>query len=170
MLDLCTGSGAIGLTLAAERSGLKVDLTDLSAEALAVARRNAEAFEVTDRVRLLEGDLFAPIEPDARYSLIACNPPYIPEAEIPELMPEVRDHEPREALVSGPSGFEVLRRLAAQAGDFLGSDGVLLVEVGAGQAPDFEKMLAEQPWVAETARHEDLGGVERVVEARRANA
>ncbi len=166
-LDLCTGSGIIGLTLAAERPGLTVDLTDLSPEALAVARTNAEALGVAARARFFEGDLFAPLEQDAQYLLIASNPPYIPDGEIATLPPDVRDHEPRLALAAGAEGMDVHRRSAAEAGRFLGPGGTLLVEVGAGQAPALEALLASQDWVEATARHRDLGGIERVVEARR---
>lgn len=166
ILDLCTGSGCIGLTLAAERPHVHVDLTDASAEALAVARGNAERLELIDRVRLLEGDLFAPVEGGV-YHLIVCNPPYVTEAELAECEPEVKDHEPRMALVPGPSGLEVIERLAREAGGHLAPGGTLLVEVGADQARRVEELLAAQPWCRETARHEDLGGIERVVEARR---
>ncbi len=166
-LDLCTGSGAIGITLAAERAGLEVDLTDLSPEALAVARSNAEALGVADRVRFVEGDLFAPLEPHGGYLLIASNPPYIPSGEMGSLPPDVRDHEPRLALEAGEDGLDVHRRIAEEAGRFLAAEGALLVEVGAGQAPAVEALLRAQDWAQTTARHRDLGGIERIVEARR---
>lgn len=167
ILDLCTGSGCIGLTLAAERPHVRVDLTDTSAAALAVARANAERHGLSERARLLEGDLFGPVG-DAVYHLIVCNPPYVTEAELAECDPEVRDHEPRLALVPGPTGLEVIERLLAGAGAHLERGGTLLVEVGAGQAREVERLANAQPWCAETRVHEDLGGIERVVEARRA--
>lgn len=163
LLDLCTGSGAIGLTLAAERASLRVDLADLSPAALEVARRNAQALGVIDRVRLFEGDLFTPIE--GRYALIACNPPYVPESDRASVSPEVRDHEPAIAIFAG-DGFEIHRRVIAGARDHLLDGGALLIEVGAGQALALERELAACGWVASTARHRDLGGIERVVEAR----
>lgn len=168
VLDLCTGSGAIGLTLLAELPELEADLTDLSESALEVARENAATLEVASRAHFHHGDLFEPLVADARYRLIACNPPYIAQAEVPDLQPDVRDHEPRLALVSGPTGFEVLHRLAEQAGGWLLEGGRLLVEVGAGQASRFRALLDAADWVASTEVHEDLGGVERVVEAVRA--
>jgi release factor glutamine methyltransferase len=118
-------------------------------------------------VRLVEGDLFAPIERDARYLLIASNPPYIPARELATLPPDVRCHEPRLALAGGEDGFAVHDRIAREAGAFLAPGGALLVEVGAGQAPALEQRLASEGWVEATARHRDLGGIERVVEARR---
>lgn len=166
-LDLCTGSGVIGLTLAAERASLRVTATDLSPDALDVARRNAETLGVAERVALREGDLFDALSPGDRFTLITANPPYIPDDEVRELPPDVRDHEPRQALAGGPDGFALHRRLAESAGDFLEPGGTLLVEVGAGQAQALEALLRAAGWT-ETARHRDLGGIERVVEARRA--
>jgi len=161
VLDLCAGSGAIGITLAAERPGVTVELADLSAEALEVAARNAARLEV--EVAIHRGDLFGPVQ--GRFDLIVCNPPYVTEAEMAELSPEVRDHEPRAALVSGATGFEIHDRLAAGAGEHLTEEGTLLVEVGAGQATELERRMRAQPWVRSTALHRDLAGIDRVVEA-----
>lgn len=166
VLDLCTGSGILGLTIAAEREGVQADLTDLSPEALAIARQNAEALGLAERVRLFEGDLFAPLRDEA-YALITANPPYIPEGELTGLAPDVREHEPRMALVAGDDGFSVHRRIIAGAPRFLAPGGTLLIEVGAGQAPELERLIRERGWADHTARHRDLGGTERVVEARR---
>lgn len=163
VLDLCTGSGAIGVSIAAERPDARVELTDRSPEALVIARRNATRHGV--EVAILEGDLFEPVE--GRFALITCNPPYIAEPELAELAPELRDHEPRAALISGPTGFEMHDRVIAGAGDHLEPGGTLLVEVGFGQAEELERRLREQPWVASTRRHADLGRVERVVESTR---
>jgi len=163
VLDLCAGSGAIGITLAAERPGAEVELSDVSAEALDVAARNAARHEVA--VALRHGDLFAPIE--GRFDLIVCNPPYVAEAEMAELSPEVREHEPRAALVAGATGFEIHDRLVAEAGAHLTETGTLLVEVGAGQAAELARRFEAQPWVRSTALHEDLAKIERVVEASR---
>ncbi len=163
VLDLCTGSGAIGLTLAAERPAWTVDLTDVSAEALAVARQNAEALGVEDRTRLLEGDLFAAVPEGARYDLVVANPPYIAAREVPELAPEVRDHEPRLALVSGESGFELHARLLEGVGAVLADGGAVLIEVGAGQAEELARRFREAGW-AHAVTHPDLAGIGRVVE------
>lgn len=166
LLDLCTGSGAIGLTLAAERPELSVDLTDLSAPALAVAERNAASLGVQDSVHIYEGDLFGAIPAGARYRLIACNPPYVPESDASELAPEILGHEPRGAVISGPTGFEIHRRLVEGGGDFLEPGGTILVEVGMGQAKELVALFASAPWCEATEIHADLSGVERVVEAR----
>lgn len=163
VLDLCTGSGAIGITLAAERPDARVEATDVSAEALGIARANAERLGVA--IALRQGDLFAAAE--GRYALVACNPPYVAAEELATLAPEVKDHEPALALVSGPTGFEIHDRLVAGAGDVLEDGGVLLVEVGAGQAEELTRRLDAAAWVATTRVHRDLAGIERVVEASR---
>lgn len=163
VLDLCTGSGAVGLTLAAERPEITVDLTDVSAEALAVARRNAERLEVTERVRFFEGDLWDAVPASERYDLVVANPPYVTEAEMEEVSVEVRA-EPRLALVAGPDGFAVHDRLVARAREFTTDDGGVLVEVGAGQADELARRFESAGW-AWTTSHDDLGGIARVVEA-----
>ncbi len=166
VLDLCTGSGILGLTLAAERPLARVDLTDLSADALAVARRNTEALGLSERVRLFEGDLFAAVPEGSRYALITANPPYIAASELPSLPADVREHEPRQALIAGEDGFAIHRRLVEDAPRFLDPGGTILIEVGAGQAEALEALFAARPEVEATARHRDLAGIERAVEAR----
>ena len=166
VLDLCTGSGAIALTLAAERPQSHVTATDLSAAALDVARRNAEKLGVSDRCTFLEGDLFAPLPAAARFELIVDNPPYIPEPELETLQPEIQKFEPRLALASGPDGLVHLRRLCAETASYLEPGGSLLFELGAGQAADVLQLLDAQG-LSEVRAHKDLGGIERVVEARK---
>ncbi|MGF1467189.1 MAG: peptide chain release factor N(5)-glutamine methyltransferase [Sandaracinaceae bacterium] len=167
-LDLCTGSGALGLTLAAERPGLRVDLTDVSPDALAMAAANAVALGVRDRVRLLEGDLFGPLEEgDDLYALVLCNPPYIRRPDMARLAPEVRDHEPELALVAGADGLEVHRRLAAGLAAVLTPGGVALIEVGAGQAADAEALYRHARGLSACPRLVDLGGRERGLEVHR---
>jgi len=167
VLDLCTGSGAIAVTLAAERPGLALDATDMSAEALATARRNAERHGVAERVRFFEGDLFEALESGDRYALIAANPPYVGESERDALEPEVRDHEPPLALFSGADGLVLLRRLCATVAERLEPGGVLLFEVGAGQAATVCELLERDGRLCEVRSHRDLAGHERLVEARR---
>jgi release factor glutamine methyltransferase len=165
VLDLCTGSGAVGATLAAERDHVYVDVTDISPGALAVARLNAEALEVESRMRFFVGDLFGPVPPETRYDVITANPPYIAEPQRHELPPDVRDHEPREALFAGGDGLDVLRRLATEARAYLCTGGRLLVEVGAGQA-DAVCALFEAAGFVDVRAHRDLGAIERVVDGR----
>ena len=171
VLDLCTGCGCIALAIASECPAATVVATDVSADALAVARENAEACGLADRVTLLEGDLFAALEalPEAArvFDLIAANPPYVSEAEQPALMPEVRDHEPRAALVAGPTGFECVDRIVAEAPRYLAEGGALLVEIGYAQAGGVRERLATvSDWDLAGIRR-DLGGHERIVHLRR---
>ena len=168
VLDLCTGSGAIAVTLAAERARLHVDATDLSHEALAVARQNAAQHGVEGRMAFFHGDLFEALPEPARYALITANPPYVPSLDAPTLAPEIRAHEPALALFAGEDGLSVIDRLCANAGAWLEPRGTLLFEIGAGQA---ESVLARLGAVAELTgarAHRDLGGVLRVIEAQRA--
>lgn len=164
VLDLCTGSGCIGITLAAERSDLRVDLTDCSAEALAVARRNVQALDVEDRVRLQLGDLWAAVSPEATYDVITVNPPYVTEGEYEALSREVRDHEPRVALVAADQGLSYYRAVLAESGRHLTREGRLVLEVGAGQA-DAVTALCQQAGLPQVEVHRDLAGIKRVVVA-----
>src|SRR5262245_16921462 len=128
VLDLCTGSGCIGITCALGLPQARVTLTDVSETALAVARRNVELHRLTDRVEVRCGDLFAPVH-DQRFDLIVCNPPYVDAGDLATLPPEYR-HEPRLALEAGIDGLEVVRRILADAPRHLTERGVLVVEVG----------------------------------------
>lgn len=173
VLDLCTGSGCIGLTLACERRELEVVLTDISASALAVARANLEKLAERDptligRVTLREGDLFAALPPGARFDLVTCNPPYLSRAELEGVERDVRDHEPTSALVAGPEGDEVLARVAAEVGAWLAPGGVVLTEIGVGQGERVRRLF-ERSGLREVRVLQDLSGRDRVVEGRAAH-
>lgn len=167
MVDLCTGSGCVGISIAKERSEkgtqTALTLTDISPAALEVARLNAESLMVEATCVL--GDLFEALEPEVRFDLMTINPPYIAEPELETLMPEVARFEPHLALVSGVDGRDALRRILSEAKAHLAPRGSLLVEVGMGQAPAFAAALAKAGY-ATTRIHRDLGGIERMVEAR----
>jgi len=165
VLDLCTGSGAIAVSLAAERSSIRVDATDISAEALAVARRNAQRHGVADRVSFHEGNLFAALSGQQGYDLIVANPPYVRANELPQLAPELR-HEPSLALIAGADGLDVLDRLCAEVPRWIAPSGVILFEVGAGQADTVADALRLQATLCNIRWHRDLGGIARVVEAQ----
>jgi release factor glutamine methyltransferase len=159
LLDLCTGSGAIAITLALE-SKREAVATDLSPRALAVARRNAERHGLA--LTLLEGDLFTAVPP-AKFACITINPPYIPAADIAGLDADVRDHEPRLALDGGADGLDFYRRIAREVGPYLA--GGLFVEVGIQQAAAVGALFAEAG-LHDVRAHKDLNGVDRVVSAR----
>ena len=164
VLDLCTGSGAIAVTLAAERPLTRVVATDLSEDALAVAKSNAKKHAADSRIEFRLGDLFQALEPGARYDLIVANPPYVRSTELEQLAPELR-HEPALALIAGADGLDVLTRLCAEVSEWLTQTGTLLFEIGAGQAPAVLQLLAAEPGLADLQTHADLGGIERIVEA-----
>jgi len=126
-LDLCTGSGAVGVTLALERPGAEVVLTDVSPEALTVARLNGERLGAR-KVRFLLGDLYGPLAPGVRFHVIVSNPPYVPRGEMDTLPPEVQ-REPRLALDGGEDGLDLLRRIVAGAAARLHPGGTLVLEM-----------------------------------------
>lgn len=154
-LDLCTGSGCIALALARAFPGARVDATDISPDALAVARRNVERHGLGARVRLIESDLFAALAGE-RYDLIVTNPPYVDAAALAELPPEYR-HEPGLGLAAGPQGLDVITRILTQAGDHLTAQGVLVAEVGASWRA-LERRFPDLPFVwLEAAAGPDAG-------------
>jgi release factor glutamine methyltransferase len=161
VVDVGTGSGAIALAIKSARPDAAMTATDVSADALAVARANAAALGL--ELELAEADLMAGVE--GRFALVASNPPYIGEAEMGGLEPEVAEYEPRLATVAGPSGTEVLDRLVAAAPEALEPGGWLVVECGAGQAGAVRGMMAAAG-AAETFAEADLAGIDRVVGGR----
>jgi ribosomal protein L3 glutamine methyltransferase len=129
VLDLCTGSGVIGLATAVHFRNVAVDLVDLSKDALELARSNVALHGLENRTRLYHGDLFAPLAKDTRYDLIVSNPPYVTENEFAALPPEYA-HEPALGLVAGDDGLDIALRILRDAPDWLEDHGLLIVEVG----------------------------------------
>jgi release factor glutamine methyltransferase len=169
LLDLGTGSGAIALAIADELPGCEVVASDTSAAALEVARANAERLALTDRVELFEGML-----PDTgmgglweegagAFDLIVANLPYVAESEWSGLEPEVTQWEPREALLAGPDGLDVLRAMIPAAATLAPT---LALEIGMGQAPAVNELLLEAGFAAIETRP-DLAGIPRVVWGKR---
>jgi release factor glutamine methyltransferase len=167
VLDLGTGSGCIAVTIAHEKKDARVTATDVSPDALEVARRNAACHGVAERVTFLQGDLFAPLSSGAAFDLVVSNPPYIAHHEFAELQREVRDHEPRGALDGGADGLAFYRRIAAGVGAFLKPGGRLLLEIGSTQDADVRAILAGQPELEVGPTLKDLVGHTRVVSAKR---
>jgi ribosomal protein L3 glutamine methyltransferase len=131
VLDLCTGSGCLAILAAMRFANAMVDAVELSKDALQVAKRNVAQHRMRNRVRLLQGDLFAPVE-GRRYDLIVSNPPYVDDAGMKRLPPECR-HEPRMAFDGGKDGLAIVRRIIDEAGWFLTPRGGLLCEIGRGR-------------------------------------
>jgi release factor glutamine methyltransferase len=139
-LDVCTGSGCIAISLAAERPQASLLAVDLSPGACALAKENAEALGVAPRVTILQGSLFEPVPAEARFALIVSNPPYIGSGEIPGLSAEVR-REPHLALDGGPDGLALLRRVVEGARRFLIPGGLLAMEIGETQGAAVRELL-----------------------------
>src|SRR5690606_14017693 len=126
-LDLCTGSGCLAILMALAFPRARIDASDISAPALAVARINVRRYRLGSRVRLLRSDLFGHL-PRARYDLIVSNPPYVTRAALRRLPPEYR-HEPALALAGGPDGLDLVKRILREARAWLAPGGLLVVEV-----------------------------------------
>ena len=161
LLDLCTGSGCVAITMARQRPTSDVVASDLSPDALAVARHNAYRLGAYN-VAFVESDLFASIPAGSLFDVITANPPYIASGEIGTLMADVRDFEPRMALDGGPDGLDFVRRIVSRAPAFLDEGGVLAIEVGAGEAPA-TRALFEESGYRDIAVERDYGKIERVV-------
>ena len=161
-LDLCTGSGCVGLTLALERPAARIVATDLSEEALALARENAERRGA--RAELLRGDLFAPVPPDLRFHVVAANPPYVPTGELAGLSREVR-REPRLALDGGADGLAVARRIAVEAPAWLLPGGTLVLEMHESHSESLPALCRAAGFASAEARR-DLAGLPRLCVAR----
>ncbi len=143
VLDLCTGSGCVAITLARERPTTLVFATDVSPGALEVARDNALRLGAYN-LALRRGDLFAAVDPALRFDLVTANPPYVAAPEIDGLEPEVRDHEPRLALDGGRDGLDLVRRVVAEAPAHLADAGKLAIEIGFGEAAATAELFTGQ--------------------------
>ncbi|MCZ8514806.1 peptide chain release factor N(5)-glutamine methyltransferase [Paenibacillus filicis] len=166
--DVGTGSGAIAVSLAVQCPGWRVTASDISLEALEVARGNSLRHGVAERVAFVEGDLLRPwIERGEPLDAVVSNPPYIPEGEEPSLQPEVRLYEPHTALFGGADGLEPYRRLTAQLGELAKLPQLVAFEVGQGQAPAVRSLLEQTAKWDEMLVVSDLAGIERHVIAYR---
>jgi ribosomal protein L3 glutamine methyltransferase len=129
VLDLCTGSGCIGIAAAVHLPDADIDLADISPAALRVAMQNRALHGLEGRVRIIESDLFAAIDDEAVYDVIVSNPPYVATEEL-ESLPAEYQHEPQLAFAAGESGLDLVLRILRDAPDFLSDEGLLIVEVG----------------------------------------
>jgi release factor glutamine methyltransferase len=161
--DIGTGSGAIAITLAQHLPQACVTALDLSPAALAVARENAATCSLEDYIVFRESDLLAAVADEPPFDAIVSNPPYIPVSDGPTLHPQVRDHEPAQALFAGPDGLDIYRRLIPQAFALLKPGGLLALEIGHGQRDAIADLLAE--W-RDVEFLDDLQQIPRVALAR----
>lgn len=163
--DIGTGSGCIIITLLHERPKALGVAVDISPAAASVALGNARRHQVGERVSFLAADIFSSLRSELRFDLIVSNPPYVSERDYPDLQREVRDHEPRVALTSGADGLIMIRRLLADAHEFLVPGGYLLFEIGYDQRAAVEQMIDASIWRQVDIR-EDLQGIPRIVTVR----
>lgn len=161
ILDLCTGSGCIGISLAKLGKCKSVTLSDISGEALAAAGENARENQV--EVRLIQSDLFESI-PDS-FDIIVSNPPYIPSGEWEKLMPEVREHEPKLALDGGGDGLVFYRSIIEKIGCFLRPEGSLFFEIGWNQGVEVSRMMVQAGFDHVEVK-KDLAGLDRIVQGQ----
>jgi len=167
IMDVGTGSGAIAVTLAKRLPRARLVATDISAAALAVAGENARRHDVTERIGFVECDLCADPRAAGPFDVIVSNPPYVRDDEFDALPRDVRLHEPKGALVAGPTGVEVIARLAAAAAGRLADGGRLVVEIGPHVAAAAEAAVAAVAGLRLESTRKDLAGLPRILEARK---
>jgi release factor glutamine methyltransferase len=147
--DVCCGSGCLGIALKKKMAEIEVTLSDISDEALALARKNSEKNGVD--LSFLKGDLLAPFE-GKRADIVFCNPPYITEGEFPDLSREVRDFEPKRALVSGPTGLEFYQRLSRDLPRYLNPGAKVFFELGTGQGSALLELFSAPCWTRKNVK------------------
>ncbi|GAB4282432.1 MAG: peptide chain release factor N(5)-glutamine methyltransferase [Coriobacteriia bacterium] len=170
VIDLCTGSGCVAVSVAHEREHAHVHATDVSAAAVGAARRNALHAGVENRVQVVHGDLFEPLPRDlaGHVDVIVSNPPYIPSADLPDLPAEVLGFEPRTALDGGADGLSVARRIWGEGARWLRPGGTLALELDAGRVRDAAREIGDA--YTDVRVREDLTGRDRILVARKREA
>jgi release factor glutamine methyltransferase len=163
--DAGTGSGVLAVCAAKYLPNARVTAVDISAAALAVARRNAEKHGIASRIRFVESDLFASVPPEARFDVIVSNPPYVSMAEMAELPRDVKDHEPHLALAAGETGTAVIEPLIAQSTERLRAGGGLFIEISPMIAAAVEQLVSDQSALELGKTIRDHAGHARVIQA-----
>ena len=162
ILDVGTGTGCIVISLVTELKNARATATDISANALEVARRNAQRQNVSDRVTFVQADSLLTLDPREAFSLIVSNPPYIPAGDIATLQREVREYEPLTALASGANGLDHIRALLRETPQLLHQHGYFIFEIGFGQSEAIEQLIDHKTWRLVEVR-KDLQGIPRTV-------
>jgi len=169
VLDLCTGSGCIAAAIAKNVQNVQITATDISDAALKTAAANIEKLKLTDKVQLLCGICLNPIIEgldQSRFDLIVSNPPYVSEPEYARLDKNVRDYEPKGALLAGRDGLEVYRRILERVGHFLKTDGALMMEIGYAQGPAVKELLEKTALFKEIRIEKDPACNDRIAIAK----
>ena len=164
--DVCTGSGCVAIAVASQAEHVSVHACDIDGQALELAKENLERTGLSDRVALLEGDLFDALPSGERYDAIVANPPYIPDDEWAEVAANVKDHEPTHALRGGADGLDVVRRIVDGAAELLYDGGVLAIEVASSRAEAASNLLTDDGRYRTVRIERDFTGRPRVVVAR----
>lgn len=170
VVDVCTGSGNLALAIAHHEPRARVVAADISPEAVALARRNAEFTGLASRVEVHVGDLFAPLERlglEGKAALVCCNPPYITSAKVPKMDAEISAHEPALAFDGGALGLSIVSRLFDEGPALLRAGGALCFEIGLGQGRVLESRLRRRPWVQRVEAHRDSSGAIRALQVVR---
>jgi len=170
VLDLCTGSGCIAVSIAREIPYSRVYAVDISEGALEVARENAERHGVGDRIIFLPGDLFEGIEHlglEGEIDLVISNPPYVSKKDIETLQPEVKEYEPLQALYGGEDGLDFYRKIIEESPFYLAHDGFLILEIGYDQSDNVVRLLEEEGSYRWIEVKKDLAGIDRIIKARK---
>lgn len=163
LLDLCCGSGAVGISMAKICDNIQLTGTDISGAAVAMAETNAKSLRV--KAEFLVGDLFEPVK-GRKFDMIVSNPPYIKTNMIAVLQEEIKNYEPREALDGGRDGLDYYRRIIKEAPEYLKKDGFLFFEIGHDQGEDLRKMLKDDGRFTPAEVIRDLPGRDRVVKCQ----
>ncbi len=166
ILDVGTGSGCIAVAIAANMKSARLTAIDISQKALEIAGENAEAHKVSDQITFLAGDGFAPLPIEAKFDFIVSNPPYVTEAELDQLQPDVGLHEPKLALVSGSDGLDMVRVLIQETPKHLVPAGSLLMEIAPEQAQTVQALLETNGRYENVRILKDLSNHPRVIAAQ----
>ena len=170
IIDLCTGSGCIAVSIAKEIDNCKVYATDISEKALSVARENAKRHSVEDRITFLQGSFFEPLNDqglEGKIDILLSNPPYVSKKDMEKLQPEIKEYEPSLALYGGEDGLDSYRTIIPQALPYLKKGGYLILEIGFGQAEGIKELFARHSTYGKIEIIKDLSEIERVVKGRR---
>ena len=160
ILDLCTGSGAIGISIAKNIDNLNVTLSDISKKVLKVAKKNCNCVDKKEQIKIIQSDLFENIE--GKFDIIVSNPPYIKSSVIKTLDKEVQN-EPLLALDGGEDGLEIYRRIINEAYEYLNSDGYLCLEIGYDQKDEIVDLIKNSNKYTEIYCKKDLAGIDRII-------
>lgn len=165
ILDMCTGSGCIGISLAEMFTQAEVHLADIDKDALEVAEQNIKKHSLEDRVHAIQSDLFENVS-KIKYDIILSNPPYVAEDDILHLEDNVRKYEPEKALFGGPDGLYFYKKIAQQAGAYLNHGGYLILEAGIGQSDAISALLVENKFTVIDIQN-DIAGIPRVITSKK---